>query len=99
MVPSVAEVLLAHGAEVNKVAKGQSPLSLAIINGHDSVSVLWYSITVYIVANLVPRARGRRETWPGYKANKLYAHSQTFLQKIFDFCKCSKTGGGEGLVT
>ena len=41
VVPSVAEVLLAHGAEVNKVAKGQSPLSLAIINGHDSVSVLW----------------------------------------------------------
>ena len=40
MVPSVAEVLLAHGAEVNKVAKGQSPLSLAIINGHDSVSIL-----------------------------------------------------------
>ena len=43
VVPSVAEVLLAHGAEVNKVAKGQSPLSLAIINGHDSVSVLWYT--------------------------------------------------------
>ena len=38
VVSAVVEVLLSHGAEVNRVAKGHSPLSLAILSGHDSVS-------------------------------------------------------------
>lgn len=34
---AMVKLLISHGAKVNKVAKGHSPLSLAILNGHDKV--------------------------------------------------------------
>lgn len=41
--PEVVEALLSYGAGVNQVAQGHSPLSLAILNGHDLVSIiLWH---------------------------------------------------------
>ena len=41
------KMLLGHGADVNKVAGGHSPLSLAIIRGYDQVCVC-VCVCVYV---------------------------------------------------
>ena len=37
MLVDMAKLLTAHGADLNRVARGHSPLSLAIVNGHNQV--------------------------------------------------------------
>ena len=38
---AMVKLLIAKGAKVNKVAKGHSPLSLAIVHGHSKVCDVW----------------------------------------------------------
>ena len=37
LVPTLINLLVDYGGDVNAVANGHSPLALAILNGHDTV--------------------------------------------------------------
>ncbi len=54
---ATVELLLGAGASVNVVAMGHSPLSLAILNGYDTVSKVMggLKITLFVIVQVVER--------------------------------------------